>query len=343
MKKKINNKGLVISIVVNVLLVLVLLIALINNGLGSGRYAKSAADREYGYDESYAAWYDEDVAETEEAYEYNGRSEAKSTSANEPGVEVDEDAIQKGEKLVYTANISLETREYQEHKAKLLEMIKANGVVVESMSENSYDSRTHGSFTLRVPYDKYEAVYQALCSSDAGWTVLSASSRVDNMTKQYSKLSAQIEAYEQERETLLELLKQADNVSETLEIQDRLAWLNSDLQYYYNQREEIDSDVLMSTIYLEVQEIKIRQQSAQPYTFSERIQMAFEDGMNAFVEFCEDVALFFAGSWLFLGLIVIIVVVIIILCKAAKKRRAKKAAKAEKEETEAVVEEESEE
>ena len=64
------------------------------------------------------------------------------------------------------------------------------------MSENTYDTTTHGSFTLRVPYDKYETVYNALCASDAGWAVRSASSQVPNMTKQYSKLTAQIEAYE---------------------------------------------------------------------------------------------------------------------------------------------------
>ena len=340
MKKQIKNKGLLVSIVVNVLLVVILVIACFGDRLGSGKYAKSADHGAYyGYDESAAAWYDEDVAEAEEGYEYNGRSEAKAADPEEAGVDVDEEAVKNGEKLVYTANISIESKEYQAHKARIFEVIKANGVVVENMSEDSYDSRFHGYFTLRVPYDKFEVVYQALCSSEEGWTVRSASSRVENMTKQYSKLTAQIEAFEQERETLLELLKQAENVTETLEIQDRLAWLNSDLQYYYNQREEIDSDVLMSTIYLEMQEIQVRQQSVQPYTFSERIQMAYQDGKDAFLEFCEDFALFFVGNWLFLGSIVIIVVIIIVLHKAGKKRRMKKAAKVEKEETEAAPEE----
>ena len=333
MKKRFN--WTVVSLIVNVVLILVLIVAVI--GGRGGNYKKSAdAYREYGYDESSSAWYGgyaeepamAEETEYEEDAEMNGYSKSASSADNDDDtVNVDEEAIKKGEKLVYSANISLETREYQAHKAQIFEVIKANGVVVESMSENTYDTTTHGSFTLRVPYDKYETVYNALCASDAGWAVRSASSQVTNMTKQYSKLTAQIEAYEQERATLLELLKSAENVSETLEIQDRLAWLNSDLQYYYNQREDIDADVLMSTIYLEMQEIKIyRPAQNEPYTFGERIRMAFQDGLDTFEGFCQDVALFFVEGWLFLGLLGILIVVIVIIVKKSRKRRMKKAA-----------------
>ncbi len=344
MKKRFN--WTIVSLVVNVVLIVVLVVAVI--GSRADGYSKSADRREYGYDESAAAWnggYAEEPAMAEEAeYEedadMNGYSKSTATADHEDDtVNVDEEAIKNGEKLVYSANISLETREYKAHKAQIFEVIKANGVVVESMSENMYDTTTHGSFTLRVPYDKYETVYNALCSSDAGWAVRSASSQVTNMTKQYSKLTAQIEAYEQERETLMELLKSAENVSETLEIQDRLAWLNSDLQYYYNQREDIDSDVLMSTIYLEVQEIKVyRPSQNEPYTFGERMRMAFRDGLDAFEEFCQDVALFFVEEWLFLGLLGILIVVIVIIVKKNRKHSMKKAAV---EAAEAQAEEES--
>ena len=54
--------------------------------------------------------------------------------------------------------------------------------------------------------------------------------------------------------------------------------------------------------------------------------MAFQDGLDTFEGFCQDVALFFVEGWLFLGLLGILIVVIVIIVKKSRKRRMKKAA-----------------
>ncbi len=335
MKTKNKSNWLIVSVIGNVLAVIILVCLFWNSytGASGSKYADAA------YEESAAAWAGVEEVETEEEMPAEGYSNAKSTEEDVADIDVDAEAVRNGEKLVYTANIFLETKDYKAHKARIYEIVQAHGGVIESSSEENYDTVTHGYWTLRIPYDQYQAAYQELCSADAGWMVRQASSRVENMTKQYSKLTSQIEAYEQERETLLELLKNAENVSETLEIQDRLAWLNSDLQWYYNQREDIDTDVQMSTIYLDLQEIKERQQSRQPYTFSERIRYAFENGKDAFLSFCAGFVLFFVRNWLFIGLLIVLGLILLGIVRSTKKRRQKKAAAKPAEEIEETKEE----
>ncbi len=299
----------------------------------------SYSGRKYSADNSSAAYYEEGkywAAEEAEA----PMSEEKASDEMAAGVMVDVDAVQNGEKLVYTANISLETRTYPQHRDMIYALQSQYGAVIEDMSESGGQYARYGSFTLRVPYQHFEEVYRLLTSDEAGWTVVSASSRVENMTKQYSKLTAQIEAYEAEKEALMALLKEAASVTETLEIQDRLAWLNSDLQYYYNQRETIDSDVEMSTVYVNLNEIEPpRVQEEHKYSFAERSEAAFSSGLEKFKDFWAEVALFFVESWTFLLVLAALLAAALLIGKAAVKRKARRRAEKPEEEPQKTEEE----
>ena len=324
-----------VSIVGCLAVVMIVIIAMGGSGKKSGYYAEySSAAFDYARNEAkstaaeYGAYAEEDYVEAPmEAEESYAKEEAYDENYN--GVDVDEEAVRKGEKLIYSADISLETKAYKKHRDFLYSLSSQYGVIIEDMSENSYDTVKYGSFTLRVPYENFAEVYQLLTSDDEGWSVMSASSRVENMTKQYSKLTAQIEAYEAEKEALLALLKEAATVSETLEIQDRLAWLNSDLQYYYNQRNDIDEDVEMSTIRVRLQEVWTQVEKQKPIlTFGERVDNAFAYSKQRLVDGLENTAIWFVENWIgIIAFLVFAAIVLAIIRKVCKKHRNKKAAK----------------
>ena len=306
MKKK---TVLIIAIVCVVLIIVTAVFGSAKNADKSSEESRSAYAAAESSAAAYGTYYEEEVA-TEEA-------DAKEAPAS---VAVNEEAIQQGEKLVYSADISLESRSYIEHRNFIYGLTEKYDVIIEDMSENAYDSVRYGSFTLRVPYQNFTEVYRLLSDEQNGWKLIAASSRVENMTKQYAKIASQIEAFETEKATLTELLKEATSVSETLEIQDRLAWLNSDLQYYYDQRENIDSSVSMSTIRVSLQEIKVPEIQKSDYTFGERAAVSFRSGLARFAAFWQNLALAVINGWTFI-LLFAAVVFCAILCRKHIRRK----------------------
>lgn len=239
------------------------------------------------------------------------------------GIEVNTDAIERGEKLVYNASVSLQTKEYARDKKAVLDVIRQYSAIIESTSESDSSGRYSDTgmtiyWQIRVPYESFNDVYDALTSED-GWSVVSASANVSNLTERYSMNASYIEAYQIEKETLLKLLEQATRISDILEINDRLASVNSELKYYTDSNRSIDKDVEYSTISVSLSEV--RKYASEKVKFKTRFGEAVQDAGRLFVAFIEGIVLFITRYSLFLVLIAGIGVVVGIIVKRKRKKK----------------------
>lgn len=253
-----------------------------NSGSGSSDYSNSMTGM-------YASegYFDEDYKEA-------AASESQYVNMQEYDPETN---TFSGKKIIYSGDASLETKNYKDDLKQIEELISSNGVFVDSSSEEDYDNYwytnhnkyvgTYGkikTWTLRIPIENFDAFVNSLSLTSAH--ISSKNIYSNDVTKQYNDNTTQIAALEVQRDRLLELLAQAQNVSEMLEIEDRLTEIRYRLESLNNTNTEIDYDVKYSEFRLTLREVN--RYSTDTYSFWERLVDSFGESWTNFFEFLGD-------------------------------------------------------
>lgn len=195
-----------------------------------------------------------------------------------------------GKKLVYLYEYAVESEQYDDLVHAMESALESMGGYVESSSTDSRDfepvgkddvvrSVRKGQYVLRVPTDQTDAL-QELLDSDLS-VVIREDVSMEDRTKAYADARAQLESYQIEYDTLQSLLSQAVSVSDLIEIQDRLSWLNYQIEYARKSMELIDEDVAYSRVDLTVYEVEYYTASVSRYVFDIGNDMA--DAAREFV------------------------------------------------------------
>ncbi len=147
------------------------------------------------------------------------------------------DIADMSEKIIYSADATLETTEFDYSIEEIRALVKELGGFMESssISGNNYYSISRGntggryaSFLIRVPSDKFSVLTGSL--SEFG-NVPYCNTYMQNVTMEYYDVQSRLEAYKTQETRLLEMLAVAKSVEDMLAIQQQL----TDVQY------EIDS------------------------------------------------------------------------------------------------------
>lgn len=243
---------------------------------------------------------------------------------------------QQSEKLIYTANLSLETKEYDKDKKAIQDLIEKNQGIIQTQSEsdnnyNWYSEDSSGSqrylyFTVLIPADEYEAFLDA--ASEIGH-LTSSSQNVENITKQYSDNEEVIAALEKEEERLQEMMDKAESIEDMISVEERIANVETQLNQAKNTKSSMDQSIDYSTVYLSLSEVKEYQQNESSLSFGEKIRKAFQGSLHFFgqvFEFLLYLIIYLIPFAILAGIVLLIVFGSI---RHAKKKKARK--KAEKE------------
>ena len=249
------------------------------------------------------------------------------------------------EKIIYSADATLETTEFDAALEKIQALVKELGGFMEStsVSGNNYSSIARGntggryaSFTIRVPSDKFSALTGSL--SDIG-NVPHCSTYMQNVTMEYYDVQSRLEAYKTQETRLLEMLAVAKSVEDMLAIQQQLTEVQYEIDSLTGQLRYYDHQVNYSTVTLYVTEV--REYTPEPtitLTYWQRMTRGFSESLKGVGKFFQDLFLWFVTSlpWL-VPLAAVITGVVVLIRRGVKKhperaaRRAeKRAAKAEK-------------
>ena len=199
-------------------------------------------------------------------------------------------------KIIYTANLSLESKDYDAARAALDAALAEAGGYLESSDEYANSgSRRSLSLTLRVPQENYESFLAAVAATG---NVTYKSQQAEDVTTQYMDIEARLDSLKEQRARLQELKASADNLSDLLQIESSLSDVQYQLESYQSQLDWYSRQVECCTVYLSLEEV-------QTYTpveegFGSRIQNALREGWSGFVETVQSAAVFLAGHWPFL-------------------------------------------
>ena len=180
-------------------------------------------------------------------------------------------------KLIKTVFIDAETEHYDDLIPALDAQIVTLGGYVESRETGNYSrDRRWSRMTVRIPADRLSD-FIAHVGENAN--VLSTSEQTQDVTLQYADTEAKITALKTEQNRLLELLSEAQNLSEILEIEARLSDVTYELERYESQKRSYDNRIVYATVTLSIQEVRTLTPVEKP-TVWKRVSDGFRESLE---------------------------------------------------------------
>ena len=274
------------------------------------------------------SWYAEDsMAGTADDYfgdyEMEMPTKEESITADSQGNTTQNDLSAR--KMIRTANLSVETKTFDEFMAKLEANILAMGGYLSSSSINGqsyhYEKVRYANLTVRIPADTYDAFVSGI----AGYgNVTARNESVNDVTMAYVDTESRIKAYETEYQTLLEILEKASNLDDVLIIQNRITEVTYQLESYRSQLRKYDDLISYCTVHLNVSEVvELTEIKEPPKTVLERMGQGLSDTWKGITEDAEDFAVGFVSALPLLVIWAALIVLAVVIVKSTVAKRKK--------------------
>ena len=203
------------------------------------------------------------------------------------------EAAQTSTKLIYTANLTIESKDFDAARTALTDAVSAAGGYLESSNESSYtgSSRTL-SLTIRVPQDNYTSFLAA--AAQAG-NLVDKSEQVQDVTTQYMDIEARLSNLTAQRTRLQELQAQADTLADLLEIESSLSDVQYQIESWQSQLDWYSNQVSCCTVYITLNEVETLTPTST--SFGAKLLAALRNGWTGFVSGAQAVVVFLVGAW----------------------------------------------
>ena len=323
-----KNRKQALTMLLAVLLVLTMLAGC------SAKKAPAAAEAAYDY---YAM--EEPAAEEPAAAPAEPESYARNDSLNFATDAVSEEAQTANpqtlsEKIIYSGYIRMETTEFDKAIETVEHMVNELGGFIQNSEidgRTEYNSdgtstlvdRTAG-YAIRVPSAKFN---ECMKRSGSIGNVMSSNTVADNITSQFTDTEARKKSLEVQEERLLAMMEQTTDVESLIQLEDRVSNVRYEIDSMERQLQNWQRSVDYSTVTLSITEVEIYT-PVVPVTrsYSEKLQTAFADGWNGFVEFVKNFTIWFAEALPTLVLLALIALAVILIIRAIKRKKAKRRA-----------------
>ena len=235
--------------------------------------------------------------------------------------------VQTNQKLIRRVYINAETEYLETLLNNLTAQIGALGGYIESQqlhNGSAYSSyrRRSATLTIRIPADKLDGFIGQV--QDVS-NVVSYNESQEDVTLTYVSTESRIKALETEQERLLELLAQAENMSDLLEIEARLTDVRYELERVTSQLRVMANQVDYATVELSIDQVKVYTE-VEEQTVWQRIGSGFKKNLK---NMGENLVNFFGwgvtySPQLVIYGVLITVAVILLRRRAAKRKNIKK-------------------
>ncbi len=165
----------------------------------------------------------------------------------------------EGRMIIQTASLRMDVEKYDDVMTELKAMISGAGGYIEDES-SSYryynsdsDNLKYGYITIRMPSDAYNA---SLDQIKALGLVTLDSSNASDITKAYRDTASEIENLRVTEGRLREIMAQAVEIEDILSIENELTRVRGSISSYEKQIKDWESLVDMTTITVELNEVK---------------------------------------------------------------------------------------
>lgn len=239
------------------------------------------------------------------------------------------------EKIIYSADVTIETVEFDKAVESVEAMLTKYGAFLESSEvsgksyrETYYGSQTYrwASFIIRVPVTSFKDMTQEM--ENVG-SVTNSRVYTDNITTQYYDTQSRVDAYRIEQERLLAMLEKCETVADMIEIESRLSDVRYQLESLESTLRNWQNRVDYSTVNVTLNEVQEYTKQVEIHrTYWQEIGDGLKESLENIGDFFKDLFKGFVVSlpaillFCAFGVIVAVIVIAIIRKAAGKRRRA---------------------
>jgi hypothetical protein len=222
------------------------------------------------------------------------------------------EAGQQDRKIIYTADMRVEVRDYQESLGTFQDSISDyGGYMVESaMYEETENGTASGYVTARIPQEHFNAFIEVV--EDGSDRVLESNVSGQDVTEEYVDLESRLASKEVVEERLLSFMEQAEETEDLLAISDDLANVQEEIEEITGRMNYLQdkTDLATVTIHIEEKDVRISGVGEEDLNTWEKTQEQFMKSINFLISAFSGLFVFLVGNLpliLLLGVIGLIV------------------------------------
>ncbi len=221
-----------------------------------------------------------------------GKEELSISTANPQTISIDkanksqeETTKPIGRKIIRNADLKLETKSPEEAQQKITAIAEnKNGFVIAS-TQKSTGSQVAGrdlvTMTIRIPSDKFEESLTEIRKTADRVVVETVTGQ--DVTEEFVDIQARLKTKKALEERFLEIMKQAKNVEDTLEVERQLADVRTEIERIEGRKRFLENQTSLSTITLELRTPAAIAASSEGFSYE--VTEAFSDGFQAALSF----------------------------------------------------------
>lgn len=237
--------------------------------------------------------------------EYGWALDGADTGMPEPSPEESGGGLPAGVKIIYTADVDLETKEFDQASQALEEAVKELGGWFESRSLYQGGSYRRLSCTIRVPAEQFEPLLER--AGEAAHMV-SRDAYSEDVSEAYYDSEARLTTQRTKLERLQTLLAQAATMEDIIALENALSETELQIEYLTGSLRRYDSLVGYSTVNLQLREVyRLSTDEETPMTFGERLGSAFSTGLQRGGDNMEELVIGLAANWMTLLLLAAVI------------------------------------
>jgi hypothetical protein len=151
-------------------------------------------------------------------------------------------------KIIKTADLNIEVKEYHNFSKGIREKIKGLGGYIAQEEQNQNDYKIENRITIKVPVDQFDNAVNQLSANVEKLNEKKITSQ--DVTSEYVDTRSRLEAKKQVRNRYLDLLKQTKNMEEILDVQSEINSIQEDIESAAGRIEYLGHSSAYSTINL---------------------------------------------------------------------------------------------
>lgn len=229
--------------------------------------------------------------------------------------------IEENRKIVYNSTYRIQTEKFEDAVSSLDLLIKKYAAYYESSEVYGTKENVdrYGSYKVRVPVSSLENF-----KAETGkiGVIIRSSENNQDITEKYFDSEARLESAKLREERLLAILETADTLDNILLLESELSDVRYEIESLSGTLRKYDSLVSYSTVNIYIEEvIEPVSLKSVPKTFSEKAVQALENGLDNFVGFWQNTALFLLYNLPAVIILAVIISAILIFIRRKFKRK----------------------
>jgi hypothetical protein len=207
----------------------------------------------------------------------NALTDTTSGSNQTPGAGTKTSNSDWEKKIIKTANVNVEVKNYKSFNASVNEKIRKYGGYISQEQQNQNDYKIEDVVTIKVPVDQFDNLVNELTADDQ--KIFEKRITSEDVTTAVIDTKSRLEAKIGVRLRYLDLLKQAKNMEEILNVQHEINGIQEEIEAASGRIEYLAHASVFSTINLTYfQVLNATAIDADKVSFGTKLWWAFKNG-----------------------------------------------------------------